>query len=101
MIAYQDFVPRQLTKAALFQPANFETLRASLLAANRWIEEHGVRVLNIETVVLPNIHHSWEEGSEDTALHASGELRSSWHQFIRVWYERPKDPAAPPRIPSA
>jgi hypothetical protein len=92
MIAYQDFVPRPTTRASFLRAATYETLRASLLAANRWIGEHRVRVINIETVALPNIHASWEEGSEDTSLQTSGELRSSWHQFIRVWYERPPDP---------
>ena len=100
MIAYQDFVPRQLTRSGFLQAPSYETLRAALLAANRWIDEHQVRVLNVETVALPNIHAAWEEGSEDTALHASGDLHSSWHQFIRVWYERPAD-AAPRPAPLA
>ena len=44
-------------------------------------------VLNVETVVLPNIWSPYEEGSADVALGTSGEMPSHWHQFIRCWYE--------------
>jgi hypothetical protein len=44
-------------------------------------------VLNVETVVLPNIWSRFEEGSRDPALGISGDSPSHWHQFIRVWFE--------------
>ena len=87
MIAYQDFVPRITDRGGLFKQAQFDTLRTSLLEANRWIRERNIRVLNLETVVLPNVHASWEEGSEDASLRTSGEMSTTWHQFIRVWYD--------------
>ena len=44
-----------------------------------------VRV-TLETVVLPNIWHPYEEGTSDPSLRASGEMSSTWHQFLRCWY---------------
>jgi hypothetical protein len=48
--------------------------------ANRWIERAGVRVLNVETVLLPNV----EETDQGAAFTQGGTDR--WRQFIRVWY---------------
>jgi hypothetical protein len=87
VLRHQDFVPKVTKPAAFFTPAEHESFDAAVAAANRWIEETGVRVINVETVVLPNIWSRWEEGSKDTALGTSGESPSYWHQFIRVWYE--------------
>lgn len=87
MIAYQDFVPKVKDPGGLLRPAQFHTLRSSIFDANRWIKERNIRVFNVETVVLPNIHLAHEEGSEDASLRTSGEMSAHWHQFVRVWYE--------------
>jgi hypothetical protein len=87
-LRYKDFVPQMTKPAAIFSPAEHESFDAALTAANRWIDENGIRVTNVETVVLPNIWSRYEQGSRDTALGTSGESPSFWHQFIRVWYEQ-------------
>ena len=91
MLVFKDFVPRQLqaprfgfTTTAL--QGEYETLDAAVRAANEWIAQHGVRVLNVETVVLPNLWAGWEHGSTDPAV-GSGQGAHLWHQFIRLWYE--------------
>jgi len=85
MLRHQDFVPRMVTPSILFQPATFETFEESLAEANHWIKENEIQVVNIETVVLPNIWNRWEDGTHDPAL-GTGESPAHWHQFIRVWY---------------
>ena len=87
MIHFKDFTPRQTAEAGIFKAAEFDSFDQAAIAAARWAEAKGIRVINIETVVLPNIHSSFEEGTSDAALHTSGEMNSSWHQFVRVWYE--------------
>ena len=87
MLHYQDFVPKMTKPHALFSPAEHESFDAALALANRWIQEHQIRVVNMETVVLPNIWSRYEDGAADTSLATSGESPSFWHQFIRVWYE--------------
>ena len=96
MIRYQDFVPQMTKPAAFLSPAEHESFEASLREANLWIKANEIRVMNVETVVLPNIWSRYEEGPGDPALGTSGESPSFWHQFVRVWYtvgEMPPDAA--------
>jgi len=62
-------------------------MEAALVAANAWIKESHITIVNVETVVLPNIWSRYEEGTTDVALGTSGEMPSHWHQFVRVWYQ--------------
>jgi hypothetical protein len=87
MIRYRDFVPEMLRPARFLSPAEHESFDAALEEANQWIEAEKIQLLNIETVVLPNIWSRFEEGTTDGALGTSGESPSHWHQFIRVWYQ--------------
>jgi hypothetical protein len=86
MIQFRDFVPKMLAAPALFKAGEYESIETAVAAANDWMKESNVKVLNIETVVLPNIWSRYEEGTSDVALGTSGEMPSHWHQFIRVWY---------------
>ncbi|MEO0794471.1 MAG: hypothetical protein AAFX93_04895 [Verrucomicrobiota bacterium] len=86
MIKYKDFVPTVEDRGGIFREASFEELSEAVERANNWIGHHGVVVINIETVVLPNIHAENESGSEDQSLRSTGDGFSNWHQFIRVWY---------------
>jgi len=84
MLRHRDFVPRMIREAFLLTPAEYESFEDAEAAANAWLEAENIQVVNIETVVLPNL---WkEEGAEDPSLRTSGDFVSNWHQFIRVWY---------------
>ena len=87
MIKFKDFVPEEMSEGGFFTAAKYEELNEALYRANEWILDQDIDVFNIETVVLPNMHDNYEEGSEDTDLRTSGEMGSTWHQFIRVWYQ--------------
>jgi hypothetical protein len=87
MLRYQDFVPRMTKPAAFLSPAEHESFEAAVAEANQWIADNAIRIISVETVVLPNIWSRYEEGSADAALGTSGDSPSFWHQFIRVWYE--------------
>ena len=87
MIGFKDFVPRMLAEPGLFKAGEYESFAAAVEAANRWIKEYDIKVLNVETVVLPNIWSRWEEGSKDVSLGTSGDSPSRWHQFVRCWYQ--------------
>ena len=87
MLYFRDFVPKMLAAPKLFKAGEYESIEAAMVAANEWIRESGIRVVNVETVVLPNIWSRFEEGTSDVALATSGEMPSHWHQFIRVWYQ--------------
>ena len=88
MIAYKDFVPAETSAGGWFQMPTREQLLESLARANEWISVNNLDVINVETVVLPNIHAAGEEGSTDVQIRTSGEMSAYWYQFIRVWYRK-------------
>lgn len=87
MFNYRDFWPEMVEAEGIFTQARWQPLEEAMKTANVWVEEEGVKVINIETVVLPNVWDSDEEGAEDASLRASGKSSTTWHQIIRVWYE--------------
>ncbi|MEQ9218605.1 MAG: hypothetical protein RLO17_11210 [Cyclobacteriaceae bacterium] len=83
-IEVQDFVPEK-AKGGLFKSGKIQPFEEVVEEMNGWLASNShVNVLNVETVVLPNIHE--EEGSRDTELYTAGESHSQWYQLIRVWY---------------
>lgn len=89
MLRYIDFVPRQISEPGLFLAGEHEPFAAALAAANDWLAAHDVELVNVETVVLPNIWSRWESGADDASLATSGENPSRWHQIVRCWYRAP------------
>jgi hypothetical protein len=79
----------------LKQPV-FESFDRAVAEANAWIESNRVEVVNIETIVLPNLWSPYEEGTEDANIMARGDFATSWNQFVRVWYTTSGKPARPP-----
>jgi hypothetical protein len=91
--AFRDFAPKQKRPAGFFQSAEFDNLMDAVLQANRWVVDHKVKVVNIETVVLPNILEKEKEPKEEATMGGSVATYEGishynhWYQFIRVWYE--------------
>ena len=86
MIKHIDFTPKVTKKGGLFKSTQIEGFQDIIDTMNSWISENNPDVVNIETVVLPNIHDADEEGSEDTMLGTGRESSSHWYQIIRLWY---------------
>ena len=84
MIRFKDFAPEETAAAGFFSAAQYEILEETVDRANDWIVQTGVIVLNVETVVLPNLHR--EDGTTDTEIRTSGDMSSYWFQFVRVRY---------------
>ena len=86
-IAFKDFVPAT-TRSGFFS-SDYEPLEFVVARANEWMASVGARVVNVETVLLPNVG---EEGqSSQNGLRTSGEVSSHWFQVVRVWFERDDD----------
>ncbi|MCK6474537.1 MAG: hypothetical protein L6R28_22700 [Planctomycetes bacterium] len=86
MFDYRDFHPEVIQFDGWLTREHTAAFETAMKEANAWVEEHEVEVINIETVVLPNIHESDEEGSEDGSLWTGGESSSTWNQVLRVWF---------------
>jgi hypothetical protein len=80
---YKDFFPVVL-KSGFFSTEH-ESLPATVARANAWVRETGIPIINIETIVLPNIQ-SVEDASR-VSIRTSGEQSSYWYQVVRVWYD--------------
>jgi hypothetical protein len=87
---YQDFFPLAL-KRGIFSTVH-EPLPATVARANQWVAKFGVRVVNVETVVLPNIDSVGD--ASQVGIRTSGGRGSYWYQIVRVWYETPS-PVSP------
>lgn len=87
MIYFKDFRPKIAgRKKILFMTvSDYEGISEVIPEMNDWISRHGLNVINVETVTLPNVDS--EEGSNDSHLRTSGEMSAHWFQIIRVWYE--------------
>lgn len=88
---FKDFVPHATETQRNFlgmtiSELTFESFPACVEAASQWVATSGVSVINLETVVLPNMYDPAQEGTVDTDLASSRETRTHWYQFIRVWY---------------
>lgn len=88
VLKYKNFVPRATREAGFFTREDYENFDAAVAAADAWIAETGVELVQIETVVLPNMFASGEKGPNDTFIYQSGDMSSHWHQFVRVWYRK-------------
>ena len=86
MLKYKDFVPKQIVAPGFLNPGDHESFDQAVAAANQWIVENDIKIMAMETVVLPNIWSRWEEGSADASIGTSGDTPSRWHQFLRCWY---------------
>lgn len=103
MLAFLDFVPQAQTETKTqwnlhtVHRVESRSFTDAVVAANAWIQQYGIKVLQFETVVLPNVWAPGEEGSTDgsLAVQDTGDHNtrvSHWHQFLRVWYEHPGSP---------
>jgi hypothetical protein len=84
MLQYRDFVP-ELSVITPDGQEIYASFDDAVRAARAWLASNPVRVLQIETVVLPNIWKEGEGGPSDPSLKTSP--RSTWHQFVRVWFD--------------
>lgn len=84
MIGFKDFTPECTKESTFFSTAEYEKFGAAVAAANEWIRTNAIKVINVETVVLPNMWSECEEGTEDPNL-LTGQ-GAQWHQFVRVWF---------------
>jgi len=89
MITFKDFLPRPhvglgQSHGGLGKPAQAESFREAVAAANHWMEQNVVRPLNVETVLLPGTSVTTSPAIVEDHDH---QTTTRWIQFVRVWYE--------------
>ena len=82
-IQFKDFVP-EVTRTGLFTSPTASSLKEVTEEANSWIEKTNPKIINIETVVIPNPDTKDYQSQSITPMINGGAL---FLQIIRVWYE--------------
>ena len=85
MIAFKDFVPQQIRKQGFIKPPQWETVGQVVAAANEWIREQEVAVINVETVIAPDPSRKGVRSGDGNLPGISGSGGGGL-QFVRVWY---------------
>jgi hypothetical protein len=81
MIAFYDFIPQRQSKR------EYENIHEMVSRVNRWIEQYQIDVLNIETLLVPNLPADTAE-SRWVRSDLSVSITLSTYQFVRVWYRQ-------------
>lgn len=85
MIAFQDFIPQRQGTRFLGVVRDYENLQELVSRANQWVEQHQIDVVNVETVMLPNL--PGEEEMLKVRMDSAG-MAFSAYQIVRVWYRQ-------------
>jgi len=85
IIHYKDFSPSAVEHKVF--STEYESFSEVVALANEWIRDSGVTVLNVETVVLPNLQEIKDTSQVVTIMKHSG---SYMFQVVRVWYNGDK-----------
>jgi hypothetical protein len=86
LIAFHDFIP-QTQRKRLGIRTDIERLQEVVSRANRWIEQHQIDVLNVETILMSNLPDEASE-SPQTRMDAPGTMSFSVYQIVRVWFRQ-------------
>lgn len=91
MFRFKDFTIKVTKQATKQDDPAFEPLEETLIRMNAWIEENDITVLNVETVLLPNIYKN--NSDRTSAIGAYKMMQDGllqidwWYQIYRVWYQ--------------
>ena len=93
MIQFKDFAPRITDRGPFGGPSEYESFSEVVSAANQWIENTTIQVINVETVVLPDRIEGTSDGvygvTTSNAFYPvmiSQGLAINYFQCVRVWY---------------
>ena len=86
-INYIDFEPKVLEKN-FWKGTIYENIDATLIRANEWIRRnYSAEIVNVETVVLPNIYKKETATTHQTTQFITGGSTVNNFQIIRIWYK--------------
>ena len=86
MIAFHDFIPRSQSKRMFGTLTDYENLHELVTRVNRWIEQHHIDVLNVETVLATSLPKG-TEASLKVEMTSQANVVSTI-QIVRVWYRQ-------------
>jgi hypothetical protein len=97
-LAFRDFSPHLLSAPRRGVATQWEPLTGVVARANQWLDSAGLRVVNIETLLLPVSKHATPNPAAGSNLERWDEDHL-WLQVVRVWHEAPSAGAPVPPPP--
>jgi hypothetical protein len=88
MIYFFDFPPQIIEPRGLMSYERCESLRDVMVRVNQWVEQNRIKVLNVETLVLPSGVFQDPVVVADATSIATPDGYATWRQIVRVWYEK-------------
>lgn len=85
-LEFRDFAPVMLDPGGIVSPPTFEPFENAVRAANEWFRKSGVTVVNVETILLPNLTLLSDKATSGVALFRVSQ-DAYWYQIVRVWYD--------------
>ncbi len=86
-IQFIDFIP-EVTETKFFGGNKYESIDKCVERANEWIRKnYNRKIINVETVVLPQIYRKKEADSKSVYSIATGGSIVYTFQVVRIWYE--------------
>ena len=93
MIQCKDFAPRITERGPFDGASDYESFSDVVSTVNQWIESTTIQVINVETVVLPDLIEGTSDGvygvTTSNAFYPvmiSQGLAINCFQCVRVWY---------------
>jgi len=96
-LAYEDFWPQSAPARRTRGGVVWEPLPGVLERVNHWQAGKSVRIINVETLVLPVSKGQMVKPGEGATL-ARWDEDQAWVQVVRVWHE-PLPVILPPVLP--
>ena len=88
MVSYRDFVPGDTTPLIAIR-RSYESITEVMVRANAWIDEAGIDVLNVETLLLPagNAEKGESRFTDNMQFDLGGiEIGGARVQVVRIWF---------------
>ena len=85
MIKYKDFIPEVTQLGLLGHVKESDSFESLVKQANVWINSSAVEIINVETVLLPNVINRPKQIEPETGASTVGQPRVLF-QCVRVWY---------------
>ena len=85
MLTFKDFAPRVLQVPGLLSQGQYADVHDTARTADSWMREHGIRPLNVETLIAPV--PSLPGGIAHSVFTLPSDQPAMWFQFVRIWYE--------------
>jgi len=87
MMQFKDHPIKIIEEGGWLSDPVSENVKETLLRINQWVEENELIVLNVETLLFPELKSTSQGTGSSIFETEDGESRTAFYQVFRVWYK--------------